>query len=83
MKKDTKDEITANICFVGSSAAVLKPGPEVELLKSALKKCSFIRDVSFIEVEHEYELDNCTVLTEKVPLIHADPHATLVVQEFS
>lgn len=48
-------------------------GPKVEVLRSALKKYRFIRNVSFKDLEDEYELDNDSVSTEKVNLVLADP----------
>lgn len=48
-------------------------GPEVEVLKSTIKKHCFIWDISLNNLTEEYERETGFVLIEKVSLIQADP----------
>lgn len=63
MEREEKREIIVNRILTGSSFAEPKAGPEVEVVKYAMKKYCFIRDSSFNNLGDEYELDTGSVRT--------------------
>lgn len=78
-----KNEIFHTFFRTGSRAVKPHVGPEIELLKYAVKTYRFIRDTWFDDFEDEYELKTGSILTEKVNLILAGPLYTLVLHGVS
>lgn len=74
MKRKLKEKKIVHKTSACSGAAEPEAGPEIEVLKPALKKqCSF-RNTSFNDFEDGYELESGSVFTKKVNLVLADPH---------
>lgn len=63
-EREVKEEDINDTTSTGSGAAEPEAGPEVEMLRSAMKSSCFIRDTSFIDLEGECELEAGSVITE-------------------
>lgn len=65
VEKDEKQKDTVQTIPTGSLAAELEAGPEVEVLKSVIKRYYVIQNTSLNALNNEYELETGSVLSGK------------------
>lgn len=75
VKREMKKEDIAHTVPTCSGATEREGEPKVKLLKFVMKKYCLIRDISFNNLEDEYELETVSVLTKNVNLVLANPLA--------
>lgn len=68
-----KEEDTVDRKFKGSEAKRPEAGPKIGLLRSAVKKYCFIRDILPKDFENEYNIETGSALIRKMSLVLAEP----------